>query len=147
MDYEVHQFKPHFVAVSKFEFKTTLPKIDDLDLNQIIVKSMHKNSGYGWEQELAEEVAVMYRAFLFLCKTYPEETIVPIKEVDEFWHLHILDTQKYHKDCQNIFGYYLHHFPYAGLAGTSVSRHEEEKFILRTLELIAVHFPELIEEN
>ena len=33
------------------------------------------------------------------------------------WHYHILDTSKYMSDCQNIFGNYLHHFPYLGMRG------------------------------
>lgn len=37
--------------------------------------------------------------------------------IDDFWHLHILDTQKYAEDCQVIFGYFLHHFPYFGMRG------------------------------
>lgn len=39
----------------------------------------------------------------------------PSEEVDEFWHNHILDTQKYHQDCDMIFGKYLHHYPYFGI--------------------------------
>ena len=35
----------------------------------------------------------------------------------EFWHFHILDTLKYQEDCDNIFGYFLHHFPYFGMRG------------------------------
>jgi hypothetical protein len=37
--------------------------------------------------------------------------------VDTFWHYHILDTLKYAEDCQAVFGYFLHHFPYLGLRG------------------------------
>jgi len=35
-------------------------------------------------------------------------------EVDEIWHHHILDTRQYVKDCDCIFGYYFHHYPYFG---------------------------------
>jgi hypothetical protein len=35
--------------------------------------------------------------------------------VDKFWHGHILDTMKYAEDCQRVFGYFLHHFPYFGM--------------------------------
>jgi hypothetical protein len=43
--------------------------------------------------------------------------LAPSKDVDKFWHGHILDTLKYAEDCQNVFGYFLHHFPYFGMRG------------------------------
>ncbi|NJL09636.1 MAG: hypothetical protein HC908_03855, partial [Calothrix sp. SM1_7_51] len=43
--------------------------------------------------------------------------IVPNKAVDQFWHQHILDTEKYYQDCQEVFGYFMHHFPYFGMRG------------------------------
>ena len=42
---------------------------------------------------------------------YPDEVLVPTKDMDEFWHMHILHTKFYMKDCQNLFGRYLHHTP------------------------------------
>jgi hypothetical protein len=40
--------------------------------------------------------------------------LVPNKEIDEIWHLHILDTKKYSKDCSEIFGSFFHHSPSYG---------------------------------
>ena len=42
---------------------------------------------------------------------------MPSKLVDKFWHLHILDTEKYIEDCRHCFGSILHHFPYFGMRG------------------------------
>ena len=39
------------------------------------------------------------------------QPLVPTLEIDEFWHNHILYTQRYTEDCLNIFGHYLHHEP------------------------------------
>jgi hypothetical protein len=33
------------------------------------------------------------------------------------WHTHILDTAKYAADSEQVFGFFLHHFPYFGLRG------------------------------
>lgn len=121
--------------------------IDNLNLDKIIVKSMDSYSGYGWDADTAFQLANLYRVFLFLCKTYPTEVIVPIKEVDEFWHLHILDTRSYIVDCDTIFGYYLHHYPYAGLPGSSSTEEKEDLFKVKTLDLIEKHFPQLLSEN
>jgi hypothetical protein len=31
--------------------------------------------------------------------------------IDEVWHLHILDTQRYQPDCEHLFGQMIHHDP------------------------------------
>jgi hypothetical protein len=88
-----------------------------LDLEPIKVKLMHEESGEGWTLERANAVEFEYRRFLFLMKKYPHEQTAPLVDVDTFWHYHILDTVKYHADCDAVFGHYLHHFPYIGLRG------------------------------
>lgn len=142
---QTHTFEPVLpLRPSENVFRTQDASIDSLNLNRVIAKSMDADSGYGWDYSLAMDLSDMYRAFLFLCKIYPDQVIVPTREVDEFWHLHILDTQNYAIDCQNIFGKYLHHYPYAGLEGTSATEEEEQKYIQNTIELVARHFPNLI---
>lgn len=126
---------------------TGFPEIDNLNLNRIVAKSLDAESGFGWEFEEAEAISNMYRVFLFLCKMYPNEILVPPREVDKFWHLHILDTRNYIADCAKIFGGYLHHFPYAGLEGTKLSKVDELILRIKTLKLVKKHFPELIEDD
>lgn len=146
---EPHKFEPILTNTNHSDnsLLTYDPTIDRLNLDRVIAKSMDSYSGYGWSADIAFQLANLYRAFLFLCKTYPNEVIVPIKEVDEFWHLHILDTRNYMADCEAIFGYYLHHYPYAGLTGSSSREEDEELFKIRTLELIEKHFPQLLSED
>ncbi|WP_338771411.1 glycine-rich domain-containing protein-like [Massilia sp. METH4] len=91
--------------------------IEALDLEPIKVKLMHEESGEGWSLERANAVEKEYRRFLYLMKKYPEEQAAPLMDVDTFWHYHILDTMKYAADCDEVFGYFLHHFPYVGLRG------------------------------
>lgn len=91
--------------------------IADLDLEPIKVKLMHEESGEGWSLQKANAVEFEYRRFLYLMKTFPQEQTAPLMDVDTFWHYHILDTMKYAVDCQAVFGYFLHHFPYIGLRG------------------------------
>jgi hypothetical protein len=88
-----------------------------LDLDPIKVKLMHKESGEGWTLEYANTIEFEYRRFLYLMKIFPNEQTAPLFDVDIFWHYHILDTMKYAADCESIFGYFLHHFPYVGLRG------------------------------
>jgi hypothetical protein len=95
----------------------TLHTIAALDLEPIKVKLMHTESGEGWTLARANAVEFEYRRFLHLMKKYPHEQTAPLVDVDTFWHYHILDTMKYHADCDAVFGHYLHHFPYIGLRG------------------------------
>lgn len=90
-----------------------------LDLDPIKVKLMHQESGEGWTLAYADADAVEfeYRRFLHLVKLFPNEHAAPLFDVDVFWHYHILDTMKYAADCDEVFGYFLHHFPYVGLGG------------------------------
>ncbi len=94
-----------------------LSAIAELDLDPIKVKLMHEASGEGWTLEKASAVDVEYRRFLILMKLFPQEQTAPLFDVDTFWHYHILDTMKYAADCERVFGYFLHHFPYIGLRG------------------------------
>ena len=89
--------------------------IAELDLDPIKVKLMHKESGEGWSLEKANAMEFEYRRFLILMKQYPTEQTAPLFDVDTFWHYHILDTMKYAADCEQAFGYFLHHYPYVGM--------------------------------
>lgn len=73
--------------------------------------------GFNWPADGADEAIAAYRDFLQTSYDY-FATEVPIGEkpspdpvVDIVWHTHILFTQKYHEDCETIFGHYLHHEP------------------------------------
>src|SRR5688572_19376486 len=91
--------------------------IQALDLEPIKFKLMDPDEGKGWSRETAEHMEGEYKKFLTLLVKYPEATIAPSKDVDAFWHGHILDTMKYAEDCERVFGYFLHHFPYFGMRG------------------------------
>lgn len=92
-------------------------RIAALDLNPIKVKLMHKESGEGWSQEHANAIETEYRRFLYLMMAFPHVQTAPLVDVDTFWHYHILDTMKYARDCEQAFGYFMHHYPYLGMDG------------------------------
>ncbi|QOY95655.1 glycine-rich domain-containing protein-like [Massilia sp. UMI-21] len=91
-----------------------------LDLAPIKMKLMHVESGEGWSALRADAVETEYRRFLFLMKKYPDAEASPTVDVDTFWHYHILDTMKYAQDCEAVFGYFLHHYPYVGIGVDAV---------------------------
>jgi hypothetical protein len=86
-----------------------------LDLDPIKFKLMDKKEGHGWSRAKVDAVELEYRRFLALTAKYPDQVIAPNTDVDKFWHGHILDTMKYAQDCEHVFGYFLHHFPYFGM--------------------------------
>lgn len=88
-----------------------------LDLDPIKLKLMDKAEGQGWTREQADHNELEYKRFLALLAKYPDQPIAPTTDVDKFWHGHILDTMKYAQDCDNVFGHFLHHFPYFGMRG------------------------------
>ena len=94
-----------------------LPLIDTIDLTMVKQKLMDKEEGQGWSLEHASHVEFRYRRFLCMLVLDPDGSTVPTKEIDTFWHQHILDTRAYAADCLRVFGQFLHHFPYFGMRG------------------------------
>ena len=93
-----------------------LAAIQALDLESVKQRVMDAELGEGWTREYAESVEGAYRNYLTMLVKHPEafEDIVVSKDVDEFWHTHILHTMKYTEDCEKVFGKYLHHNPHVG---------------------------------
>ncbi len=103
-------------------------ELPTFDLGPIKYQLMRNADGEAWNPEKCERIEVEYRRYLALCKNHPEQVIVPSKSVDQFWHVHILDTLKYHQDCDHYFGFYLHHFPYFGMRGDADKKALAESF-------------------
>lgn len=106
----------HAIAAGK-PVEQVVAAIQALDLEPIKFKLMDPEEGQGWSRQYTDRMETEYRRFLTLFVTHPEETLAPSKDVDKFWHGHILDTLKYARDCEKVFGYFLHHFPYFGMRG------------------------------
>ena len=68
-----------------------------------------------------------YRAFLQILRTAARShPVAPTSDIDKYWHHHILDTQKYKMDCEALFGYFVHHFPYSGIFGDADAKTQSE---------------------
>jgi len=113
--------------------------INTIDFTMVKLKLQDKEEGYGWDAELSDHAEIEYKKFLALKRTYPEKDIVPNKLVDQFWHQHILDTQKYAEDCDCIFGHFMHHFPYFGMKDEQDMQNLRDAFD-ETKELYSLHF-------
>ncbi len=115
-----------------------LDKIKYLDLEKIKYCLTDKEEGPKWGRNRANEIEGFYKLFLYIISIYPEKDIVPSKDIDIFWHHHILDTKKYAYDCQEIFGNMLHHNPYFGQGSQEESQLLNDSYI-ETLELMFKH--------
>ncbi|HXK31134.1 MAG TPA: hypothetical protein VJZ94_00030 [Candidatus Paceibacterota bacterium] len=109
-----------------------LRHVQDLDLEPIKFKLVHDEDGPRWSITDTDRVEVEYKRFLALnLKNVTDkrvQSIVPTREVDKFWHAHILDTMKYEADCAHCLGFFLHHFPYLGLRGPEDALALQERF-------------------
>lgn len=100
-----------------------------LNLEPIKTKLMDKTEGQGWTRAQVDHYELEYKRFLALLARFPNETIAPNREVDKFWHGHILDTMKYAEDCDQVFGFFLHHYPYFGMRGEEDAANLAKAFV------------------
>lgn len=103
------------------------PEIAALDLEMVKMKLREPEEGKNWSAEQCQNAEVEYKRYLHLCQKYGKG-IVPNKIMDTMWHFHILDTRAYHQDCEQVFGHYLHHFPYFGMRGEEDAQNLKKSF-------------------
>ena len=94
-------------------------RMSRVDFSPLLLKLVAESKS-PWTQMRAELALQWYKRFLFLAYRYPERRLAVLKDIDEIWHLHILDTKKYFKDCDVLFGRYLHHCPVGWNCGRSI---------------------------
>lgn len=118
----------------------SLPKpIAELDFTRMRHKLLDPKEGIGLTDAELELAMSEYRKFLALHYFYPDEPLVPSRLMDQVWHAHILDTQRYGEDCFRIFGHMLHHDPYMGIDGPGSER-ELNALFERTRAIYERHF-------
>ena len=90
--------------------------IQALDLEPIKLKVMDPELGEGWTREYADSIELAYKNYLTMLVKFQDDMqdITLSKDVDEFWHAHILQTMKYADDCQRLFGNFPHQNPHTG---------------------------------
>jgi hypothetical protein len=92
-----------------------VPHLPQFDLASIRLRIAKDHSDL--TPEKLNELEQRYRQFLRLCKVEPGIRHEPDKDVDLYWHAHILHTKQYMEDCERYFGYFLHHLPNASGQG------------------------------
>lgn len=87
------------------EFETRLEALREFDLEPVTERLRREGV------ENADELEMKFRRFAKLLLERPEEEFGLSAELDEYWHAFILDTVRYHRFCEAVFGDYLHHVP------------------------------------
>jgi hypothetical protein len=92
--------------------ETARDYINNLDLDYIVDDMCSARYPLPrWTVTDAKHCCLLYKRFLILLQKHLPELLVPTREIDEFWHNHILYTKQYTRDCLAVFGHYLHHEP------------------------------------
>lgn len=60
-------------------------------------------------REQREKSLLRYRKWLGLKQRHPKAPLAPTRDIDLFWHLHMLSPVAYFNDCQRLFGHLLDH--------------------------------------
>jgi hypothetical protein len=110
-----------------------------IDFEPLLARVIQSNET--WTRQRATLALRWYQRFLFLAYKYPNKRLAVLKDVDELWHLHILNTKQYFFDCEGLFGAYLHHTPF------SDNEEASGDLLEKTNQLYAEHFGERPDEG
>jgi hypothetical protein len=97
-------------AIAKF--RIFLMKLNGIDFGSVAYQLMYPSEGEGLTIEQATAAIEQYRQFLIIVYKYPDRTLRPSRLVDQVWHCHLLDSQRYRTDCMEIFGRFVDHYPF-----------------------------------
>ena len=80
-------------------------KLESLNLDSVADILIASN---GLTHQQAEQAIADYKRYLSLTHQNPNQVLVPTKQIDDAFHIHMLGS-KFNEDCESLFGYVLHH--------------------------------------
>lgn len=81
-----------------------------------------------WDVERIDAAELEYRCFLQLARDFPDRLLAPSRDVDIFWHCHVLTLGLYLEHCQKVFGRPLLHWPFSGAMGEADAARQRARF-------------------
>ena len=81
-----------------------------------------------WDVERIDAAELEYRCFLQLARDFPDRPLAPSRDVDIFWHCHVLTLGLYLEHCQKVFGRPLLHWPFSGAMGEADAARQRARF-------------------
>jgi len=122
--------------IEKSAIETIMKRVNNIDF---VPHGYKLQKEYSWSESKINYTINLYKEWLVLQVLYEDLSFAPSELVDEFWHIHILDTRKYMNDCNLIKGEFIHHYPYFGLTDQENEAVLESGFQL-TKKLYLHHF-------
>ena len=120
------------------------PLVANMNFDRIGWKLVNGSNNTLTKDEVRKSIE-QYKKFLELKRKYPNLELVPTEEIDSVWHAHILDTKNYAKDCELLFGKFLHHAPYFGPYGHE-SQDDMKDWFKETSNVWKKEYGEVLEE-
>lgn len=102
--FDEFKFSEALTITKKWNFELAIQKLIELNPDK-------------WDLDRAAKAVLDYQRYMSVTKALGGIQLVPNADIDEIWHMHILDTRAYMDDCNALFGEYLHHYPYFGMLG------------------------------
>lgn len=96
----------HLKEMDEEEIEERVQALREFQLEPVTERVRYKK-GY----ENADELERKFRRFAKMLLESPEKNLAPAEDLDEYWHTFILDTVRYEKFCDEVFGGFLHHTP------------------------------------
>ena len=100
--------KPLDKTITEDEMRHRIRSLNLLPIKEKLM-TPRRWGGMGWSLAKANHFEEVYRGFLFVYWKYDD--CAPNETIDDFWHTHVLMTQKYIEDCYFLWGAYAHHNP------------------------------------
>ncbi len=83
----------------------------DIVISADLIEASYRSETFpaDWTQEEREKSLMRYRRWLFVKYRHPNARLAPTRDIDLFWHLHMLAPVAYNRDCDGLFGRLLDH--------------------------------------
>jgi len=84
-------------------------RIPEISIDVLAAAHRSDSTLAGADVKTVRAAELRYRKFLAICAKYPDATLTPARDIDQVWHLHMLQPRAYVADCNRIFGSILDH--------------------------------------
>ncbi|RYZ17712.1 MAG: glycine-rich domain-containing protein-like [Myxococcaceae bacterium] len=76
-----------------------------------LIRSSYRSEDFpaDWTDAQRRHSLDRYEKWLLLKVKHPDARLAPTRDIDRFWHLHMLSPVAYVNDCQRLFGQLLDH--------------------------------------
>lgn len=76
-----------------------------------LVRASYRSDDFpqDWTENQRQRSQQRYERWLRLKQMYPRQRLAPTRDIDLFWHLHMLAPVAYHRDCMRNFGRLMDH--------------------------------------